>query len=252
MSIVDGVIRVYIIEDDFVFRKKTHDIVESLPLSDDYFSLEVIAVENFDSFFSTLNKLVILDNDIFLVDIDLQSYYSGIELAKEIRQKNKNCFILFLTNLEDKALEIINQDINAKSYIIKGTSLDTSIFESLFHSIKMEIIKRIQNKDNYISFKKFGEIIFIKYEDILYITSVSGMRGTLAVHTINSEQIVEGSISKLRKEITTPYLYTGLKSYIINLNQLQSLNRSIGLIIFNGGYELEVGLSIIDKLNKVL
>lgn len=245
-----NIINVYIIEDDFVFRKKIHEIIESMPLSDAYFSLNVIEVMDYDTFYSTLNDLAIHDNDIFLVDIDLQSFYSGIDIAKVISQKNKDCFILFLTNLEDKALEIINQEIHAKSYILKGTSLDIQVFESLFHSIKMEIVKRIQNKDNYITFKKFGELVFIKYEDILYITSVSGMRNTLAVHTISSEQIVEGSISKLRKEITTPYLYTGLKSYIINLNHLQSINRSIRTIQFDDGYELEVGLSIIDKLIK--
>lgn len=247
---MDGIITVYIIEDNFVFRKKIHEIIKLLPFSDDYFSLNVIEVTQYDAFYSSLDDLPIHDNDIFLVDIDLQSYYSGIDIAKIISQKNKNCFILFLTNLEDKALEIINHEIHARSYILKGTSLDTQVFESLFHSIKIEIIKRIQNKDNYISFKKFGELVFIKYEDILYITSVPGMRNTLAIHTINSEQIVEGAISKLRKKITTPYLFTGLKSYIINLNHLQSINRSIRTIQFDNGYELEVGVSVIDKLIK--
>lgn len=249
---MDGIIHIFLIEDDFLFRKKVHGIIESLPLADDYFSLEVTDVEDFNLFYSTVTGSNINDNDIFLIDIDLQSYLSGIDLAKVIRKQNKNCFILFLTNLEDKALEVINQEIHASSYIIKGTNLDTQIFQSIFHSIKIEIVKRIQNIDNYISFKKFGEIVFIKYEDILYITSVSGMRHTLAVHTIDSEQIVEGSINKLKKQIKTPYLYTGLKSYIINLNHLKSLKRSVGLITFDNNYELEVGVSIIDKLNKVL
>lgn len=248
---MDGVIHVFLIEDDFLFRKKVQEVIESLPLADEYFSFEVSVVEDFDFFLST-NEININDNDIFLIDIDLQSYHSGIDLAKNIRKHNKHCFILFLTNLEDKALEIINQEIHANSYIIKGTSLEPQVFESLFRSIKTEIIKRVQNMENYISFKKFGEIVFIKYEDILYITSVPKMRNKLAVHTIDSEQIVEGSISKLRKQIKIPYIYTGLKSYIINLHHLQSLNRSIGLLVFDNDYELEVGISIIDKLNRVL
>ncbi|WP_430602302.1 hypothetical protein IGJ02_002627 [Enterococcus sp. DIV0724b] len=251
---MDLMIRTYIIEDNFIFREKIKELIQQLPVSDNYFSLEAISIEKLDVFYSSLSEAThkIQDTDIYLVDIDLQSYYSGIDLAKKIREQNKDCFILFLTNLEDKALEIINKDIQPKSYIIKGTNLDIQEVESIFLPIKIEIINRIQNKDNYMSFKKFGEVVYIKYTDILYISSISTMRNTLVVHTKDSEQMVEGTIHKLKKIIDKPYLYTGLKSLIINRNHLASIQRSVGLITFDNGSELEVGISIIDKLNKFL
>ncbi|EOH96814.1 hypothetical protein UAW_01772 [Enterococcus haemoperoxidus ATCC BAA-382] len=247
-----GTLQVYIFEDNFAFRKQIHEIIKLLSSSYNYFSIEVIEMEESDFSISALDSLVINDNDIFLVDIDLNTYYSGIDLAKAIRHKNAECFILFLTNLENKALEVINQGIYAKSYMIKNTSLDFDTFEGVFRSIEEDILKRMQNPNHYISLKKFGELLFLNYEDILYFTSMSGIRNTLVVRTTLSEHIVQGSINKLKKEIEVPYFSTELKSYLINLNRIKLLNRSASLILFDNDSELEVGFAIIDKLNKTL
>lgn len=246
------IIHVYLIDDEFAYRKRLQEIIETFSLFTGNFSLQVISVNEQDSFFSELDEFVINDNDIFLLDIDLQTYYSGIDIAKKIRQKNQQSFILFLTNSEDKGIDVINRGIQATSYLIKGVTSDPRILEESFTSIKNEILHRLQDRDSYLSFKKFGQVIFVKYEDILYIKSMTGIRNMIVIHTKDSEQVVEGTINKLKDTIKSSDLYTELKSYIINLNHIGSLERSTGLIIFDDGHELEVGKRIIDKLKKAL
>ncbi|EOH96684.1 hypothetical protein UAW_01849 [Enterococcus haemoperoxidus ATCC BAA-382] len=243
---------IYIIDDDFMYRKKLQEILASLHFFTDSFSVEIIPVEEQEVFFSSLNVLTINDNDIFLLDIDLQTYYSGIDIAKKIREHNQKAFILFLTNSDDKGIDIINHQIHAMSYLVKGPSLDSHILEEAFYSIKQEILQRVQDKDSYLSFKNFGQIIFVKYNEILYIKSMPGVRNMVVIHTENSEQVVEGTINKLRETADSTYLYTELKSYIINLNHIFSLERATGIIMFDDGSELEVGKRIIDKLRKAL
>lgn len=250
---MSDIIRVYLIEDEFVYRKKLHDYIFSLNETPFQSSLHVISIEELDAFFNReMEELIVDDNDIFIIDIDLKTNFSGIEVAKKIRQKNKQSFIVFLTNLENKGIEIINQNIHATSYLIKGTGLDQRTVSNLFSTIKQEIVRRTQDTDEYISLKKFGKNVFIKYKDILYIQSAPSMRNMLVVKTTHSEQIIEGSINKLKEKVTAQYLYTDLRSYIINLAHISSLSRAEGLIIFDEGSELEVGSRIINKLKSAL
>lgn len=247
------IIRVYLIEDEFVYRKKLHDYIFSLQETPFQSTLHIISIEELDAFFNKeIEELTIDDNDVFIIDIDLNTHFSGIDVAKKIRQKNKQSFIVFLTNLESKGIEIINQNINATSYLIKGMGLDQRMVGNLFSTIKKEIANRTQDTEEYISLKKFGKTVFVKYKDILYIQSAPGMRNMLVVKTIQSEQIIEGSINKLKEQIDTRYLYTDLRSYIINLTHVSSLSRSEGLIVFDEGSELEVGSRIINKLKSAL
>lgn len=247
------IIRVYLIEDEFVYRKKLHDYIFSLQETPFQSTLHIISIEELDAFFNKeIEELTIDDNDVFIIDIDLNTHFSGIDIAKKIRQKNKHSFIVFLTNLESKGIEIINQNINATSYLIKGMGLDQRMVEKLFSTIKKEIVNRTQDTEEYISLKKFGKTVFVKYKDILYIQSASGMRNMLVVKTVQSEQIIEGSINKLKEQIDVRYLYTDLRSYIINLTHVSSLSRSEGLIVFDEGSELEVGSRIINKLKSAL
>lgn len=250
---MSDIIRVYIIEDEFVYRKKLHDFIDSFKKTSFQYSFHIISIEELEAFYHTkLEELTVEDNDVFIVDIDLKAHFSGIDVAKKIRGKNKQSFIIFLTNLESKGIEIINQNIHATSYLIKGIGLDQRTVENLFTTIKKEIINRTQDTEEYISLKKFGKTIFVKYKDILYIQTAPGMRNMLVVKTTQSEQLIEGSINKLKEQIDAQYLYTGLRSYIINLTHVSSLSRSEGLILFDEGSELEVGSRIINKLKSAL
>ncbi|MGX7150250.1 LytR/AlgR family response regulator transcription factor [Enterococcus ureasiticus] len=247
------IIRVYLIEDEFVYRKKLHDFISSLQQKSFQYTVHITSIEELETFYySEIEALTIEDNDVFIVDIDLKSHFSGIDIAKKIREKNKNSFIIFLTNLENKGIEIINQNIHATSYLIKGIGLNDRTVGNLFATIKKEIVNRTQDTEEYISLKKFGKTIFVKYKDILYIQTASGMRNMLVVKTIQSEQMIEGSINKLKEQIDPQYLYTGLRSYIINLTHVSALSRPEGLIMFDDGSELEVGSRIINKLKSVL
>ncbi|WP_430602824.1 hypothetical protein IGJ02_000138 [Enterococcus sp. DIV0724b] len=245
-------ISIYIVEDQLAYRKELQKFIDSLEIFNNHFLLKVHSLDNFITFYEELDYLDIKDNDIILLDIDLQMSFSGIHFAKKIRKKNKQCFILFLTNMENKGIEIINQNINATSYILKGNTIDTGHLKNLFISLKSEIDSRIQNTEGYLSLKKNNETIYIKYEKILYIQSVTGIRNMLLVKTINSEQIVDGSINKLKKEVQSNYLYTDLRSFIINLTRIASLNYLLGLVVFDDGTELEVGEKIVYKLKKAL
>lgn len=242
-------IGIYLIEDDFMYREQLENYIHSLKfISKEYYSLHVFPIVDPNSFYTTLNDLSIHDNDIFIIDIDLQTHFSGIDIAKVIRKKNKQSFLIFLTNREDKGIEVINQNVHALSYIVKGMDLDKNSFESALQIIGNEVKNRTQSLEEYITFKTMGEVVFLKYNEILFIKTVPKMRNTLLVKTTNSQLFVAGTINNLKKSIDSTFLYTELKSYIINLARITSLDRSSGFITFNDGSELELSPRSVGKL----
>ncbi len=56
---------------------------------------------------------------IFFLDIDLNAYYSGIELGEMLREKNAKCKIVYLTSHPNKAIAVINRNITPSGYLIK-------------------------------------------------------------------------------------------------------------------------------------
>lgn len=55
----------------------------------------------------------------FFFDIDLNVYYSGIELGEMFREKNVKCRIVYLIFYLNKVIVVINWNIMFSGYLIK-------------------------------------------------------------------------------------------------------------------------------------
>ncbi|OJG74134.1 hypothetical protein RV12_GL002772 [Enterococcus quebecensis] len=200
----------------------------------------------------TLN---ISDNDIFFLDIDLKTQYSGIDLANKIRQVNSKCNIIFLTSFEDKAISIINSDIFPLGYLVKNP-VDSTELKSTIESVLMKVeslTKTAWRQDQDIAtFMNGYDSIYINCKDILYIESLKGLKGRVLIKTLTEELIIEGKIGKIKNNLKQGYLFSALQSYIINLENITLINRKHGTITFSGDHELFVGTRIIDKVKKGL
>ncbi len=126
-------------------------------------------------------------SDVIMLDIDLKSKTNGLQLAKEIREMNKNAYIIFTTgHLEyamvaykyktfdyiakpityerlEETVKRLFDDINGhpKKYL-KIDNKNTIIDESEIHYIKRDGMKLVfhtstRNYDTYSSFNKFQE-----------------------------------------------------------------------------------------------
>ncbi|MFP7384362.1 response regulator [Enterococcus hirae] len=113
--------KVYYIEDNVFhqeeFRKQYNRSANLAAIS-----LTIPLPSQLEKFYADLDFMPIQDSDIFIVDIELNRFHSGIDFSKKIRQRNHSCYILFLTNDTTKGMEIINQNIRADNTIVKKTS----------------------------------------------------------------------------------------------------------------------------------
>ncbi|MGJ8730991.1 LytR/AlgR family response regulator transcription factor [Listeria aquatica] len=240
--------KIYVVEDNFVHRAFLRDRVKHI-LKTEKISGEVLPLEDLKHLIPSLNKMRIDEGDLFLIDIDLNLDYDGIDLAKLIRKKNRDSFIIFVTSDSTKSLEIVNNQITPFAYIIKEDNLIYSVDDELKRVIQQVQMKiENQNAQNYIVVSRSGKEV-IRLEHLNYLETVGGNRFLTKLNYKREERFINKKLSELRKELPANF-FKEFRSYIINLNNISSINRTIGIVYFKNGEFLELSPRMIDKLRK--
>lgn len=212
--------------------------------------VKVNEVINEISFYKELAGLKIQNSDLFFIDIELKTYFTGIDLAKEVRKKNPYCSIIFVTSFESRGLEIINENILPLAYLVK--SKDKQYMKSKIEDILHTAIRNSSSEDEYILFQERGYDQLIKEKEILYISPVKGLKSTLLVKSFDSEIMVTGSLKKIKELLQDDLFYKDMKSFIINMRSIKTVYRTEGVVLFQEDSTLTVGKISARKLSKGL
>ena len=242
---------VYLIEDDFSFRTLTKNtLLKKIKNKITYLNLNVIEVNNINTFYKNIANMVIGDFDIFLVDIQLQTYVDGLDFGAQIRKNNTECKIIYLTSVDNKAIQIINQGIAPEAYLMKELDAEIMEFElyDIFKKIELEYIVNHKTSGKTILLNSKDRSFLILLNDILYISVLPGLRNTLLLKTEAKEIIIDGSINKLKKELPHPPFALNLKSYIINTSNINYFSTKDGSIEFKNKEKIYLSPKMINKI----
>ncbi|EOD7438416.1 LytR/AlgR family response regulator transcription factor [Enterococcus faecium] len=243
---------IYVVDDSFLIEKKVGNIVRLINEKSKSQLFDFIKIDYPQKFFEELPVKKIKDNDIFILDINLNTFFNGIDLGEAIRSKNASCYIVYLTSFENSAMPIINRKINAWSYIIK--EIDEGKFRNSIEKTLKEIIQDSHLKEESEDFTTFmiqKKQIVVPTRDIIYLKSMTGYKNSVLVKTIEEDLIVDGSLKTFKKKYQKPYFFKDFRAYIINLYAISEWSRRGQYIGFINGDILELGTKSIDKLNKV-
>ncbi|OQO69582.1 hypothetical protein BH747_09945 [Enterococcus villorum] len=239
---------IYLIEDNFThltyIKKKLREYISNLHQT--YIVNEIVSI---DKFYNEISASTILDNDIFFIDIQLNKYFNGIDLAKKLRANNENCLIIFLTAEESKGLEIINENIIPFGYIVKDPNKMEQIDEQL-NRIMRQINYKISHQKETIIVKNFDKNLFIFLTEINYFSTIKDNRHYSYLQTYEKEYILNESFVNIKKNIFPDYYIVTLKSYIINTHQIKLIERRLGKLIFKNNKELYLSPLLIGKILK--
>lgn len=151
--------------------------------------------------------------DIILMDIQMR-FMDGISAAKEIRKKDPEVVIIFITNMDQYATK--GYEVDALDYILKP--VDYFMF-----SQKLErAILRMQNRNaKYIMIDIKGGMKKIDLNQVLYIES-QGHK--ILFHTL-SECIQAGGTMKEYEEGLEKYDFSRCnKGYLVNLKYVDGIS----------------------------
>lgn len=161
---------------------------------------------------------------IYILDIETPSR-SGIDVARDIRKKDIDSVIIFLTGHEELGNLILKNDLMFLSFINKFDNLKNRLNNSLKKALIMlkqkQTIKVVDNNNTYI----------INLDDILYLTKESFERKTIIVLDY-AQYKVNVPLSKITKMLDSRFIKTH-RSCIINTNRLSRIDKKNRIIYFD-------------------
>lgn len=175
---------------------------------------------------------------IYLLDIETPSR-SGIDIARQIRKKDTDSVIIFLTAHEELGNVILKNDLMFLSFINKFDDLNNRLNGSLKKAIELLKQKRV------IKFMDRNTLYTIDIDDILYITKDSFERKTI-IKTDYAEFKVNKSLMEIISMLDDRFIQTHRSCYINNDRKVK-IDRVSRIITFDNGETIDL---LSDKYKK--
>lgn len=163
--------------------------------------------------------------DILLLDIQMQGK-SGIETAKELRQRNARIIIIFVTAIEDYVFQAF--DVDALHYLVKPFS-DEKFFEVLQKAV--EQFKDRQKSENANRNKEINRFLIsaggkhyaVNLDDIVYAEVFDRK---VIIHTMDEDIEYYGKLKDLEQQAGEGF-YRPHRAYLVNFDFVCKYDASV-------------------------
>ena len=168
--------------------------------------------------------------NVVVLDIEFKnSNMNGLNIAKEIRKFNKDCYIIFITSHFEYLMQAYNYKTFA--YLFK-TSLSV---DSLSDTLSRLFDDISSNSRKFLKIDNKGT--FVDLNDIQYIEK-NGMK--LIYHTFNEHFETYNSFSKIENDLPENFVRCH-KSFIVNINNIDYICFPNSSITFKNGDVCYIG-----------
>lgn len=203
--------RIALVEDDPSFREIISGYVKRFA-SENSLSLEVDCFTNGKEFLDSYHSNY---NAIFM-DVEMP-LMNGLETAREIRKKQDDVPIMFLTNMAQYAIN--GYEVSAIDYVIKPVK-----YVTFTEKIKkaMRFGNRLIDYDITLS-QKTGKVRLQTSE----ITYIEVMSHKLTFHTTQGNVECTGNLTKMEKELEKHYFSRCNSCFLVNLRYVTSIAKDM-------------------------
>lgn len=161
---------------------------------------------------------------IYILDIETPSR-SGIDIAREIRSKDLDSVIIFLTGHDELGRVILQNDLMFLSFVNKFDNLDKRLNEVLHKAMDLVKYKRV------IKIEDGSNTYIIDLNDILYLSKDTFERRT-TIKTDYTEYRVRKSLSQLKAMLDDRFIQTH-RACIVNKSRISRIDYSNRVIYFD-------------------
>lgn len=203
--------RVAICDDEKNIRELLEDKVKKL-----YPNARIIC-------FSSGEELLLFEEhiDILLLDIQMPEI-NGMETAVELRKKDKNMILIFVTAAEEYVFQAF--DVGAFHYLVKPIN-DEKLAQILNKAVKELGSKRVEickNEDKYLMINSGGVHIKVMLEDIVY---AEVFNRKIVIHKMDENIEYYGKMSDL-EALTGDDFFRRHRAYLVNLKYVEKYDAS--------------------------
>ena len=228
-------VHIIICEDNKNYRVRTHDIVESFMMKTNI----NFTIKTFDCFSDKLRKIIDNPEDgyyIYILDIELANYDSGIDIANAIRVNDYDSIIILETGYKELISDAQKLRLQILDYVCKNINYDKNITELLELSLKIfGFRKSIKFKVEKIDYN-------IKYKDVLKIETDSIER-KCTITTKNKVYECKKPLYYLEEQLNNDF-YKINRGCIINWKNVKKIDYDKNIITFCNGDTITGVMSI--------
>lgn len=221
-------------DDNLVIVNKLKEMLEFLFVKHDIEAKITFTSDN------SIDVLDFIENnhvDVIILDINLNSDISGLELAKRIRKNNKGIYIIFSTGHLEYSL--VAYSVKTFDYLPKPITIER---------LEVTIMRLLE--DVKFSNKRFIYInnrTIINYSEINYIKK-DGMK--LVFCTDSHSYETYNSFSKIQSILPDNFIRCH-KSYIANADNILNISANKNRILFKNDLSCEIGPKYKNNLMEV-
>jgi len=231
--------KILIVEDDFSFAIDVEMLIGELG----YTHLSTV-----DNGIEALEFIEHNSPDLILMDIDLNGFLSGIDIARKIN--SRAIPVIFMTTYNDEKVYEEAMLTNPYGYIVKP-------FDKI--SLRSHIERVFQERAQDTSFQQIiDDSFFVKVNEILKRVNydevywVKSDRNYADIYLENKRYSAKISLNKLEEQLNASHLLRIHKQYIINLKKIQGVTSNDVII---NDKSIPIGAKykadFFNKLNKI-
>lgn len=154
------------------------------------------------------------DFHILVLDIEMDKM-NGVELAKKLREDNRDIQILFVTGFPDYIAE--GYEVDALHYLMKPVTQ-----EKIFAVLNKAIANLKTMENNLLFLQVNGEMIKFITDNIFYVEVFSH---SCILHTTEGNVEIKISISELESKLGEGFIRVH-RSYLVNLEQIKKIAKT--------------------------
>lgn len=226
-------------------------IVDDKPLAIDLLRTHAEQIPSLQVAFTTTNPLDVLPQleatpvDLLFLDIQMPGL-TGLQLAKLLGPTTK---IIFTTAYADYALDGFEH--SAVDYLLKPISFERfykAVLKAreLIHRPAPSEVTPAQPMRDFLFVRTEARLVKILFNTLLY---VEAMQNYCMMHTTDARVMTLQPIKQLQEQLPTEQFVRVHKSYLVNISQIDSVERSR---IFIGKSVIPVGDSYRDTFYQQL
>ncbi len=169
-------------------------------------------------FFSSGEELLLSEAHIDILYLDIQmSGKNGVETARELRKKDKNVILIFVTAVEEYVFQAF--DVGAFHYIVKPIN-DTKFADILHRAVEESGSRSMdvkETEEKYVMINNGGVHIKIVIEDIVY---AEVFNRKVVIHKMDETIEYYGKMSDL-EALAGERFFRSHRAYLINFRYVE-------------------------------
>ncbi len=222
--------KIIVVEDD----KKTQMIIKKLLLNANFLKNETVKAEYFTKYTNSLKQTILdtTEHKIYILDIELESKVSGIDIARYIREKDWESEIIFITN-HDKMFETAYRTVyEVFDFIEKFHDLEAKLKKDL-----KAIFKR--NFDNKMfKFTSRNLNLQIFYRSITYLYRDTEER-KLIINTDKTSYAIYMNVQDAFEYLDKRFVPVH-RACIVNMERVEAFNWAKGYFVLDTGEKINL------------